>query len=838
MTGSGHHRAAWNLVLWVSGTTCLARVAIVFGLEVILRTEEPIFTAWRIAQDLPYTALHAWLAGGATVLAAIGVRRHRGLRALAVLGAAGLLATALCGWPWEEADQIPTWSTLRGRGAIALLGLLALATALGVSRLLRWIESKGSPSRIASLPATGGGVLVALVIPGALYLAFAEAPQRREVDVVVHELAFEPELWEVREARPGSPPASATLTPSLDYRDDGGDLPCLTLTPPCEVAISVPEDSGELLLAGRTGVDVSAATMIARVGGPVAVRVRVTVDGTEVAGNVHTITADPAESAGRLWLDLRPGGGIPVEPGQRIVLRSDVVSPEGLDPALALPVGIGDLVLEKRVSRRHVTSSPEAPNIVLIVVDTLRRDRISCYGYGLETTPNIDALAARGLLYEDAYATSSWTWPSTASILTGLHPETHGVVMEGECYLHHSLETLPELLAERNFATGAVSCNPLVAPNKNFDQGFEHFDYLFLFRPSQRVIGDIRDWIRMNAGNRFFLYLQLTDPHEVYEPLPEATAKAGGVRPLDYPADGLNEWHLSLLENAGYDEEGNLAVDRLIPPEDQEWMQHAYDAAVITADHFVGVVLEELRAQGLEDRTVVAFTSDHGEELLDHGLVTHGITLYPELLRVPLVLAGPGIPEGRRVDGPVSNRHLAPTLAAIGNAVFRKEWSALDLAHPDDLEPGPVFFSTKQGWWNGHYRTELFGVRLDRWELHWAPGGADWGSEVAPRGGQFRLYDTRADPEQRRDLVGGRYEEVLALEEARESRRPPRSDDDALERAAELLRLLRAHLDEARSGSPGKTVGAGRRDRGGLEGLGYVGGEEEERVPDEQRGGR
>jgi len=831
VTGSGPRRAARNLVLWVSGATCLARVAIVLVLEVVLRTEEPIFTAWRIAQDLPYTALHAWLAGGATVLAAVGPRRHRAARALAVLGAALLLATALCGWPWEETDQIPAWSTLRGRSTIALLGLLSLATALGVSRLLRRIESKDTPSRTASAPATLGGLVVALALPGALYLAFAEAPQRREVDVVVHELAFEPELWEVREARPDAPPGSATLTPSLDYRDDGGDLPCLTLTPPCEVAISVPEDAGKLLLAGRTGVDVSAATMVARVGGPVAVRVRVTLDGDEVASHVHTITADPAESAGRLWLDLRPGGGIPVEPGQRIVLRSDVVAPEGLDPALALPVGIGDLVLERRVSRRHVPSSPDPPNIVLIVVDTLRRDRLSCYGYGLETTPNIDALAARGLLYEDAYATSSWTWPSTASILTGLHPETHGVVMEGECYLHHSFETLPELLAARNFATGAISCNPLVAPNKNFDQGFEHFDYHFLFRHSQQVIGDIRDWIRMHAGQRFFLFLQLTDPHEVYAPLPEATAKAGGVRPLDYPADGLNAWHLSLLENAGHDEHGNLDVDRVIPPEDQQWMQHAYDAAVITADHFVGVVLEELRAQGLEERTVVALTSDHGEELLDHGLVTHGITLYPELVRVPLVLAGPGIPEGRRVDGPVSNRHLAPTLAAIGNAVFRREWRAVDLAHPGNLEPGPVFFSTKQGWWNGHYRTELFGVRLDRWELHWAPGGADWGVDVAPRGGQLRLYDVQADPEQRHDLVGGRYEQVLALEEALGSRRRPRSEDDPPERAGELLRLLRAHLSEARSGSAGKTVGAGKRDLDGLEGLGYVGGEDEEQEP-------
>jgi len=833
VTRSGHHRAAWNLVLWVSGVTCLLRVGIVFVLEVLLRSEEPIFTAWRIAQDLPLTALHAWLAGGATVLAAIVARRGSALRWLLVLLAALLLVSALGGWPWGETDQIPTWRTTRGRGAILVAAFLALVTTTGVWWLLRRIGRGDTPSQTASVPVTGGGFLVAIVLPATLYLVFVDAPQRREVDVVIHELAFEPERWEILHAREDAPPGTATLTPSLDYREDGGDLPALTLTPPCEVAIDVPEGSGSMLLKGRSGVDVSAARMLAELVGPVSVRIRITVDGALVAGNVHTFTGEEDESAGRLWQDLHPAHGIAVDPGQVIALRSEVIAPADLDPAIALPAGIGDLVLERRASRRHVSSSPEAPNIVLIVLDTLRRDRLSCYGYELETTPNIDSLAERGLLYEDAYATSSWTWPSTASILTGLHPETHGVLEEGDCYLHHSFETLPELLAERNFATGAISCNPLVVPNKNFDQGFEHFDHHYLFRHSQQVISDIQDWIRMHAGKRFFLYLQLTDPHEQYAPLPEATARAGGQRPGDYPEAGLNEWHLDLLANAGHDEAGRLDVERLIKPEHQEWMHHAYDAAVITADHFVGVVLEELRALGLEDRTVIAFTSDHGEELLDHGLVTHGITLHPELLRVPLILAGPGVPQARRVEGPVSNRHLAPTLASIGNAVFSTERHPLDLAHPDELAQTPVFFSTKQGWWNGHFRTELYGMRLGKWELHWAPHGSDWGSKEGPEGGQLRLYDLEADPEQREDLVDGQHERVLEIVRRGEGTRQLRPDDEPLDRAADLLVLLRAHLKYARSGRPGSSVGAGKRDRHGLESLGYSGRDDER-----ARGGR
>jgi arylsulfatase len=511
---------------------------------------------------------------------------------------------------------------------------------------------------------------------------------------------------------------------------------------------------------------------------------------------VHVIDKATKDASGLLWQDLPETRLVP---GQEILLESRIIAPEepGKLPLLAL--GFGSLALERRGEKPLSAATPSSPNIVLIVMDTLRQDRLSCYGYELETTPVLDRLAERGILYENAYSTASWTWPSTASILTGLYPETHGVLADAECYLNNTVETLPEVLSQRNFLTAAFTCNPLIVPNKNFDQGFDHFDSFHQFRNSARVIGGVQDWIRQNAESRFFLYIQFTDPHEKYHLVPGALERTGAVRPEGYPEQGLNAYHGRLLRNAGHDENGNSKVDELIPEENREFMQHAYDAAVITADTYVGLILDELAANGLEERTIVAFTSDHGEELLDHGMVTHGHTLFPELTRVPLILAGPGLASGERVETPVSNRHLAPSLAAIGNATFKLEQDPVDLKAPELVREQPIYFSTKQGWWNGKRRQDLYGVRSQGWELHWAPTGADWGEETGPEFGQYRLYDLTSDPQARHDLAAAEPE-----------------------RASAMLQQLRDHVGRAIEGRPKLTVGAGARSREALIGIGYI----------------
>ncbi len=636
---------------------------------------------------------------------------------------------------------------------------------------------------------------------------------KRAYTRVLHEVAFEPDLWQTVSYGKGGAPEVGVITPSMKADEDGGDTPGLLLPPPSVVRFTVPEGSGgprgnstRLWLKGRTGVDVSARQALPEDVPGVEITLTVEVDGKEAWSNAHILRRKRGRDETLLWKDLP---SIPLEPGQVVTLSSRISKPAESPELPRLAVGFGALELVQDGEKQLVPSSPERPNIVLIVMDTLRQDHLSCYGFKPGTTPALDALAARGVLYENAYATSSWTWPSTASILTGLSPEAHGVRSSKQCLLSQSLQTLPELLSERKLITGAITCNPLIVPDKNFDQGFDYFDSAHNFRRTSFVIEATRDWLRLHAGSRFFLYLQYIDTHEDYHPTREALARVGGQPPEDYPRTGMRAYHQRLLNGEGHDEAGNSTLQELIPPAQLAWMQRSYEAAVISADHFVGQVLAELRELGLEDRTIVAFTSDHGEELGEHGLLTHGHTLHPEVMRVPLILAGPGLPVGERVSTPVSNRHLAPSLAALANAAFEHEQDSLNLLTPAALHDQAVYFSTEQGWWNGVRNVLILGVREGDWELHWAPRGVAWGGSQPTENGQARLYRLSSDPEQHLDLAA-----------------------EFPERAEKMLERLRQELERNGRYRPKSTVGAGKRSTQALVGIGYLGAEE---VEDEDR---
>ena len=614
---------------------------------------------------------------------------------------------------------------------------------------------------------------------------------------VLHTVALEPDLWSVASSGAGGAPEGGVLTPSLGGESRGADASSLVLPPPSSVQLVVPDDGSSVQLVGRTGVDLSApAALPADVPG-VEIALAVDVDGVRVWENLHQIRRTGRRNSEELlWKELPE---IPLEPGQVVTLSSRVRRPHGLESLPRLELGFGDLELVQAGEKRVTSATPERPNVLLIVMDTLRQDRLSCYGYPLQTTPALDRLAERGVLYENAYATASWTWPSTASILTGRSPLAHGVQSPSQCTLAPSLETLPELLSERGLVTGAITCNPLIVPDKQFDQGFDYFDSAQRFRQTEAVMGAALDWLRLNASNRFFLYIQFVDTHEAYHPTREALAQVGGEPPADYPEKGMEAYHQQLLAGEGHDEDGNSTLEKLVPPSHQEWMGRAYDAAVISADTFVGRLLDELDELNLQDRTIVAFTSDHGEELGEHGLLTHGHTLYPEVMRVPLLLAGPGLPRGERVASPVSNRHLAPSLAALANATFSELDDSLDLLRPSTLESTPVFFSTSRGWWNGHRNVDIHGVRRGDWELHFAPKGAAWGADKPSREGECRLYHVPSDP-------------GLDVDRA----------DEEPSRTAELRALLESHIEREALKAPGTSFGAGKRSREALVGIGYI----------------
>ncbi len=430
------------------------------------------------------------------------------------------------------------------------------------------------------------------------------------------------------------------------------------------------------------------------------------------------LEADPAPVTFRILLDGLPAAELSSDyitrPEGRehpydVALRTlDVPLPAGRACTLRLqtsrdgrPVPEGAIVAEpvwwdlQVLARSQVprqAASSRAPNLLVLVVDTLAGGRTSLLGYGRDTTPNLAALAERGVSFTRAVSPSSWTLPATASLLTGLPPNTHAVLGDERSYLMDGLDTWPELLRREGLAGAAFVANPLVAPANNFHQGFEHFEHAPAGghgETAEQVLARLLAWLDgQPQGARWFAYVHLMDPHAPYAAPGAARQRFGGAYVERRDFSGLLPNQLQRGE-----------VPELAPDE-QAHLKDLYDGEVAYFDDCLGGLLEDLRSRGLEGTTVVALTADHGEELFEHGQLGHGYSLYEELLHVPLVLAGPGLPARVRDARPVSTSALAATLLELGGApADGREPSLL----PTGNTPrGPVFSAV---------RTQLFGPR-------------------------------------------------------------------------------------------------------------------------------
>jgi len=599
------------------------------------------------------------------------------------------------------------------------------------------------------------------------------------VDEVVRDLLAGKPSWTTVRARPDRPPAVEALCPAVDPQVDGGDMPALVLAPPGEVRIALAGPPEEYVLRARAGVDLTAFTVLKASRPGASVVLEVLGDGRSLAREL--VPLDPEHKVG--WRDLGGSAGVPVHGGMELVLRTAVVE-DGVELSelpLALPAGFGRLRLERRSARARTRSSSAQPNVVLVLVDTLRADRLSAYGYARPTSPALAALAARGVLHEEARSTSSWTWPATASVLTGLQPKEHGLTGDGSSYLGEGLVTLAEMLQAQGFTTAAWSANPIVSPLRNFDQGFERFESSReRFRKGAEFLPEVLAWLRGLGGTRFFLYLHLADPHGPLErgrgaarELAREVPKGAGSR-LEHLRQGLHKG-----EAAGPD---RARLDQLFPEAERAQASALYDAGVRAADDCLEALLATLRELGLEEETLVAFTSDHGEELFERGFFGHGQGLHRELVHVPLVLAGPGIPSGRRVAGVLSNRWLAPGLAALagvevpGGADARRRLL--------QGEPERALFSTTKGWWRGERGVTLHGLCDGAWSLQLR-------SDVQPED-EVALFDLAQDPDELCDVAALHPDKAAELRRAlieERGRQHPRSD--AVPAGAATQELLR-----------------------------------------------
>ncbi len=333
------------------------------------------------------------------------------------------------------------------------------------------------------------------------------------------------------------------------------------------------------------------------------------------------------------------------------------------------------------------TGAPQArPNILLIMVDTLRADHVGCYGYKLPTTPAIDGVAAEGIRFAETVAAASWTMPSLATMFTGVPPAMHQVTGP-KSLMSERLTTLAAELKKVGYQTAGVTSNPMGSRTFGFGRGFDFYDDFTVFLGADLdLFGDgqqgrsVNQTMTSDAVNRvalnwlaqkraparpFFLFLLYFDPHADYVP------------PQEY-AERFTDPNYQGSQTG-------LKIDALrgkpLPPEDIRYLTGLYDAEVRYTDDRIARVVQTLKDGHLYDRTLVVIISDHGEEFWEHGSCAHGSTLYDECVMVPWIMRLPrSLPTGKVFDRQVSHQDLMPTILGLVGCKVPAQCTGRDLS--------------------------------------------------------------------------------------------------------------------------------------------------------------
>lgn len=365
----------------------------------------------------------------------------------------------------------------------------------------------------------------------------------------------------------------------------------------------------------------------------------------------------------------------------------------------------------------------DKPNVILIIIDTLRADHLGCYGYERDTSPFIDSLAGTGTLWLNAQAQSSWTLPGVSSIFTGLTVRSHGAdKVDGYVYgLDPEIPLITTLLKSEGYQTGGLFNVYLLSEQFGFHRGFDAYNCNYLGDgEADTTIDMVLEWLNLIDTNRpFFATVHLFDVHDPYDPpfpFDELYTESGTA--------GDSLWQIS--------PEGML-----IDPGQKNHLMALYDGEINRVDFQLERLFSYLRTRGLAENTIIVFTSDHGEEFLDHGWIGHGATLFNEVLHIPLIITGTGISAGVTEDVNVGQYDILPTVLSLlgidipdgldgmdilsGNVPVLRPVPASGL-NTDDPPLASVLIDSMKVIWNSELdRALVFSHNTDRGEHHGVP---------------------------------------------------------------------------------------------------------------------
>jgi len=388
---------------------------------------------------------------------------------------------------------------------------------------------------------------------------------------------------------------------------------------------------------------------------------------------------------------------------------------------------------------------PKPPNIVLVVVDTLRADHLNHYGYDRDTASGIDEFVASSTRFADCAAPAPWTNPSVASLMTGLHPARHRTNAFGDA-LPLELATVAEVLQDNGWITAAISFNPGVRSELNFDQGFDHFDE-FLGKASayphmEEMVARVAAWLDDPPEKPFFLYLQPMNVHGPYRVPPEARTRLLGRPPgkeFKYYAEPMR----------GILRRGELELRDQVTDEYLQSLIDKYDTAVRYSTDQLAELFAVLDERGLYDDALIIVTSDHGEELFDHGGFSHGFSLHRESLHVPLFIKLPGQTSGGVIESRVELMDLMPTVLDVAGVAADPNldgFSLVRFAGSGDSGGADLHrLRLSQTSWEG--RCVARGIANQNYRL------LEISRNYERLRDAVRLYDVSKDPDEQRDLA-------------------------------------------------------------------------------------
>ena len=338
-------------------------------------------------------------------------------------------------------------------------------------------------------------------------------------------------------------------------------------------------------------------------------------------------------------------------------------------------------------------------NVIIIVIDALRADKLGCYGSEKAVTPEIDALASNGLMFTAAYSNATYTFPSTASLFTSTQPTVHRITHDPErekliSLLSDAYVMLPEVFKAAGYTTGLLTFPGWVSPTANYMQGV---DVKAETERSDAAILDLAEtFIDDHGDNPFFLYLHFVDMHDYWFPrylFENVDPESLGLSPELMSLQGMKlpEAYDSLAKVLN--QPGRLTE------RDLQHLHHVYDTRLTETDRIVGELTRYLADAGLTDETILVITSDHGEQFLEHGRLVHGgDAFYNELIHIPFLVSNPSLyPDGLRASTPITSIDFAPTILDLVGLEIPGVYQGESLAHRHD-EDRVVFATDGRTW--------------------------------------------------------------------------------------------------------------------------------------------